>query len=103
MKDLMSSGATIESRLSLVGADRSQNPKSPADCGAVVRESEVSVQLSRGDCERCQSGCRSVHWTAATRDVELEALFDLCTSTRPAHSAPSAMKASRALQQFTSR
>lgn len=36
-----------------------------------LREREVSGQLSwSGDCERCQSGCRSVEWTCtdAVRD-----------------------------------
>ncbi|GBP94724.1 hypothetical protein EVAR_100434_1 [Eumeta japonica] len=61
---IAASGATIESRLSLVGADRSQNPKSPADCGAVVRESEVSVQLSRGVVSGAKRDVGQSGWTA---------------------------------------
>lgn len=41
-------------------------PLKSAGCGTVVRKTEVSRQLSwSGDCERCQSGCRSARakWT----------------------------------------
>lgn len=45
-------------------------PLKSADCGTVVRKAKVSGQLSwSGDCERCQSGCRSVsaEWTRTTK------------------------------------
>lgn len=45
-----------------------KTPLKSADCSTVVRKAKVSGQLSwSGDCERCQSGCRSVssEWTRA--------------------------------------